>query len=368
MPTTIDIVISGLIALVPNHYTHPTLTTAYVITDQYHAHALRLYGKNINISEHSPGAPDCWIPLHLLDNRSVVECDLADTDIRIDADVSPGRPYLPPNPRKPRPENAGDLEELDWLVHISNVDSRVRGVKQLLSSLEGSIGARFNFPWNSAKVCELDGSEHGAAELIGFTPSSGSKRLTQAVAESMLFRMQVVPGRLSLVLSNRNGGARTITAECSPGPDCFAIEIDNSLRARGNCADPPSPHFMHYYDLVSHNLGNERPLPFRISGDYICVSEDRRPIDFVLLGCGLDLASPAAPNLRPKVRKLLETDKYKTIGQLRTALDDLRKGRQADSLDKLRFNKHELDLLLTLLEETDQVRDRVVCPPVVLSP
>jgi hypothetical protein len=298
MPITINIVLAGLIALVPNDPMHPTLTTAYVIKDDQHQRILRFYG-DVKLDLNPPqGAPDCSVVAALKNGGQVIKCTIDDpgkyVEISIDAKSLASKPFLPGRPRRegPRPGVPDDLVSLDWLLHMGNVDPTIHGVNY--SGLDQYVAARLDFEWDAARSCELDGSEEGSqvAELIEFgCPTCVTASFKQAVAESLLFRLDVEPGPVRVIIRNKGLGARVISAVCTR-PDCLSIELDNSSNPTEDCDTKPpeySEHFRRYYDLVNHGLAPDKLLlPFRKSGNNACTPYFPGPTNRLLLGCGLN--------------------------------------------------------------------------------
>jgi hypothetical protein len=369
MPIAVDIIFAGLLVFVPDHLTHPSLTTAYLIKDDKHHRILRFYGKvNLDQSD-SSNSPDCSV-LADLDGRGVIQCDIDDdnefVEVEMRAQVLPGHSYLPAKPHQSRPQSDDERGLPDWLLHISNIKSGIHGLKR--SNLDDQVGARVDFEWEEARSCELDGDEEDppAVKTIGFIdPGLELSDLQQSVAESVLFKLPIAPGLVKVIVRNRGGGSRVISAVCA-APNCLTLVVSNSPDP-DDCKGPRrttiGTHFSHYYGLVNSDLpAGQLFLPFRDEGDGACHGSGGSSIGQVLLGCGLTAIDSAAPDLGRQIRRHAKGSL--TVGDLESEIDSWGETRrsQREGTDQARRLKVAFgDLFRRLL-------DRVVCPPVVVAP
>lgn len=402
MSVAINLVFVGLIVFVPNDLTHPTLTSAYLIKDTHHDRVLRLYGKVSIEPGASPNAPQCDIVASSLEgDRKIIECYISDDDefaeISMHAQVVEGHPFLPTKPRRSRPRKGvvDDLKAPDWILRISGIDSRIHAIKS--STLSDNVGARVDFEWSEAESCELDGDEETPpkAKKIGFITNSLSfSPLEQPVAESILFRLHVVPGYVDVMVGNRGGGVQVIKALCT-APSCLTLEIQDAPEPTSCTAPPPcrGTHFARYYDILDKDLApNELFLPFRLdpndectddalkqalakhdlsspvrADDYGKCLDDNRVINPVLLGCGLTEIEPFAPDLAESLRstaeRLARDKELFTLKKLEGEVDAWlsAKNLQRDSVNDIAAVRRAL---LSLY----RVMDPVVCPPVMAAP
>jgi hypothetical protein len=365
MSIVINLVFAGLIVFVPNNYTHPSWVTAYLLQDSQHIRRLTLYG-TVSPNQIFQSAYFGCNKTAISDGKFFkVECDLPQkTDISIEATVvASGNSFLPPVPHEEVPTSLEEAKEKDWFLHMSNIDNGIRGVD--VSKAEAAAGAEISFPSDDAEACELDGEEEHKYESIGFKSDVLVSEFKQAVAESVLFHFSVKPGRLRVVLSSQKNvdqrEVEAINVDCF-GQNCLSVGVDNSMP---NCVENENPgaHFEKYYSIVNHAAGTEKIKPFRVAGEGHCpaphAEREKTLLSLSLLDCDLKLLAPVSPQLanlgRDFIRESLSRGE-RTQVELGSFLSRLR----------TELGPAERDLFASVFAR--EVMNRVICPPVVVSP
>jgi hypothetical protein len=359
MSIVINLAVAGLVVLVPNNMAHPSLTTAYLIDDAHHARSLVLYGSIVR-GDFPASAFNCKQE-YISSDKSKVTCQLPKkTEISIQATVEEGSPFLPLSPDRSTPATKEDAAEKKWLLHISNVDSGIRGIDG--SSIEKRAGAKMSFYWEDMRSCALDGEEKKVYEEIGFKNNNMKSDFKQAVAESVLFSFSIQPSLLRVVLSRKGENVtetQLINISCF-APGCLSMALENS--AGCDEGEDPGAHFARYYEVVKHAQGTEM-LPFRVSGEYEkCPKIDNNKdfsIRLSLLYCELKLYSAANLKLAALGATFLQNKRMR--GEVRW--------KEVSEFLSPAINAEEIELLRSSLErDKRQVMNRVICPPVVMSP
>ena len=352
----IEIIFTGLIALVPNRAEDPSRLTAYLVPEGQHVPQLKVYGN----AEIVPplGSFACQQAGH------IIKCDLKNIDLELLGAAGMERRSLRKKLRKSKPETQAERELLDWLVRMGDVRSRAGKIFQDKEVLERFVGRGFEFGWDSARVTHLDGEELGSViPLIGFRPRKGSDSdLKQAVAEGVNFTSRAV-APVVLRLTNRlNGEELEIKVKCGDASTCLSINVDNSLEHQPCMADYDGDHFLAYYALV-RSPGNPegRMRPYRIErrecprhGPWISES---------LFDAWLRLIEPAVSNkeLVDKIRREAP-ERPVRLADLEVFLVNL------FTQNYLIISDHYAPSQLNIIISFLKIQDRAVCPPVLLDP
>lgn len=361
MNIVVNILFAGLIVFVPNDYAHPSWITAYLLDAPGHVRSLTLYGTvNPNQTFQPSSSFKCMKTPVGAGKLFKVSCELPkETEISINgAMMASGNSLLPTSPGKEVPMSLDEAKEKDWFLHISNIDtSNIRGIN--LSKAEAAAGAKISLPWDDAEACELDGEELHKYKDIGFRSKSGNlSGFQQAVAESMLLHFNVSPGRLRVILSNQEE-VETINIDCY-GPNCLSVGIDNSM-PDCNPAEDPGVHFSKYYEVINHSLGSEIMLPYRVDGEGECPKKEKdRALSLSLLGCDVKLLAPISPRFAELGREFIE-DRVR-----RGKTSDVKVTEFTNNLARNGLVRRDINIFTSVFAR--QVMNRVICPPVVVSP
>lgn len=321
---TIPIVFSGLIAFVPNDYRHADFVTAYLVDTSQ------------EVCVHQPviKVEGCFDIVALSHNciqaKNAILCGLGSGDIEIDPAPKERRQYLRAKPSKDMPVDLSDGRDLSWLLHLSNLGGGIRRSRGWQDGIKDLVSVRFRFGWSEARTCRLD--ENGTREVHNFefcrlnergVPECDEIFHRQAIAESIMFKVGVDAGPVELILKNRGDGngetKKTILRLRCPGGYCPVIKIGNNMSGPG-CAEHNLEygfHFKPFYALVRDEEGAGTFIPHRIPRHV------QEPVKESLVSNDCDL-----------------DDYRKALGQL-CPIGDL---------------------------PEPQVRNRVICPPVLLDP
>jgi len=248
----IQVVFSGLIALVPGSQGHSDSMTAYLLDTSadhcMHSPEILMVGC-LSVIKNSH---NCDVA------EGVVSCDLSNTDIILDPAPVEHMRYLKSKPNGNLPHKLDEGENISWLVHIANLGGEGRSIK---SNLDGLTSARFRFGWDEAKTCLLDENGEGKVHNFEFCPLDDdlvpncSARSThqQAVAEAVMFKLRLAAGPVRLILRERgNAKKETIVELMCPSGICPVVGIGNDMFGVG-CDEENlvfGMHFAKFYRLL----------------------------------------------------------------------------------------------------------------------
>jgi len=348
----IDIVVSGLIAFVPNTVPTPTYFTAYLVKDEYHKPTLSAYG-SVFLEKNEAGGP-CSIT-DGCEKGSVVSCDLNNTRVKFERDVR--TPRVPPNrPSQERPSTSGinGPSSKDWIVRMKNLEDGIGKVDR--DKLKDYTQGEIEFGYDSIEVTALDGSEAGKKILVGFKNAEGKESsLKQVVAEGVAFRTTFKEPPIRIRIFNYKTGKESVVAIRCKKSHCVSIDIDNSAISRG-CDD--GHHFERYYDLVGED--GSRFIPYSIDRRE-CIEMGKQSKDLQLLPKVLQIIRPIAPKKVAVIENAFPWKDVKNQADLHRFIVSLDKRKSAKGFAPAAC---VADLVLSMLI----IQDRPICPPVVLEP
>lgn len=354
MSVTIQLMLAGLIALVPSQPQNTRMITAHLVKDdpgEFHEPALIVFGK----AKLNSGGKICKE-----EGSGMITCDLKGTTIMLGG-VDPARLELPPIQRppgriRPKPDVFNDFRSLDWLVRMSDVERGTGAPDQ--NKIKNKTWARMSFSSNTVLTGELDGSEAGQdkEEVIGFRKGGSSSLLTQVVGESLAFALSVNPDTFAIVLKRGNVQEKITAAEDCRSNGCMNMELKNEYTGPHEPGD--GDHFKHYYKLVKDS--KSELLPFSVNPNRPSIEDTEKHVSVELLKDILRIVRPAAPDKIDAAIQELELNN-----------DDKRKELQSKKHDYLgqilRKNGVKDEIIKAVILDMRRIQDRVICPPVLLD-
>ncbi len=309
---TLILIVSGLIAFVPNDARHPSLMTAYLLKvpgTAPHKARLRVPLSSFLLSnplddalQKCRAAGCAGVPVKAPED---CDCSLVDATISFDPGPAQSRGYMRTGPFDVLPSGANALH-LSWMSRLANVG----GTNALgESGLEEGSAARVSFGWTSATTCAFDEEINGNQRKVfsfGFRPVGGAQDShAQAVAELAVFRSSLSRHRLTIRIVDRSGDpTRELRLECKDG--VCPVAISNRAEAYEDCESCEDErcaigrHFSHYYSLLRNPPPlAERAVPHRRCDRYVTLS--RAPFEECPDLFGID-----EKNLKPWERLLAE--------------------------------------------------------------
>ncbi|HEV7507280.1 MAG TPA: hypothetical protein VGS07_20495 [Thermoanaerobaculia bacterium] len=262
MSITIELMLAGLIALVPNRSQNPTKITAHLVKGGDHKPILEVIGK----SKLKSTGGICAVA------TGIITCPLEGVTIDIKG-MDSATLELPALERplgrmRPDPSRFNDFRSLDWLVRMSDIESGT-GVPDS-AKIQANTWTRVDLFSNAALIGELDGSEAGSEAVIGFRKGNSSSILRQTVGESLVFALSVDRKSFGIILKKDGLRDEIIADEDCKSNRCLGIFLKNET-SKSDCAYGDGDHFDHYYDLVQD--AGDRRLPFSIDPNRPCIKD-----------------------------------------------------------------------------------------------
>lgn len=284
---TVVVLLSGLIAFVPNDSRHASFGTAYLLDTSgdecQHAGTLRVIGcfDKVEPNDFGCASVDGWLRCNLAkceDEQGKIRCTVFDVDVSLEPAPREPLRFLRDKPASLLPDNVADGEDISWLLRIGNLGGGLRRAMTWGDELEKKVGTRFRFGWEEAKTCQFD--EGGEKTVYSFEfcsfgqdgePNCAASGPNQAIAESVMFRVPVDAGPIRLVLRERgmpfNRARKTIVNLKCPGGLCPIIRIDNNMVGAQHCGDHNMEygiHFKHFYELTRTEDSSTFFVPHRL--------------------------------------------------------------------------------------------------------
>jgi hypothetical protein len=352
------IMLSGLMALVPDSSGSLSPMSAYLLGTDSHNAELSVFG-DVKLSSVGDGA--LCQPI----SDRFIKCDFSQAQAEVDIDLSGLKANGVPSLPDPPSDNVNDNNEFSpgWLVQMWKVypGRSGAGVAKDENSLKSLASVRLrSFPWTRARSLQLDGSELGHAARIGFrTDDEITYASSQAgVAESMLFIADTDEAGWQMKV-----GSQVITV----GPNASMILSNNLSDVSCTNGENDGDHFLGYYALLAQPIErqDERRPHRLIPPDRKCVGEDHVKI---------------SPNAREGIVEVLtpiDADAVKSLQSFsgdswpafKNAVGGALGPVVAASVGHGPFSRAKNMASAAFLQELVlfYVTDRIVCPPVLLD-
>jgi hypothetical protein len=278
--TLLHLFFSGMIAFV-NDRPAEGMMSAYVVKAVDHDTSLEVEITDDSVVDDISGA---HCEKRVNDGRVFLKCTdiygYIDVELRPSSANSAHRMYA--KPQSVRPFNKGEASDLSWLVHMSTVDED-SGQARPFEEVSGQVSLQMGFGWKKAQACHLDQVEVGQClgancsfqiNPVHFVKSiSSTLGHVQAVAESVMFELEMPDDDVSLYLADRHGDQSiTVKLKCSSGK-CADLFVANDPNDKFSEMDDVGLHFLGYYVFAAGTPQSRFPVrlrenavPFSIGG------------------------------------------------------------------------------------------------------
>ncbi|HEY0552759.1 MAG TPA: hypothetical protein VGG20_00725 [Thermoanaerobaculia bacterium] len=269
--TLLHVFFSGMIAFV-NNRPDPDMMSAYVIKHIEHEAELMVEITDTSTVGTIAGADCAKKPIN---GKAFLVCNniTGPIDIVLNPASAKSAHTMYARPQNVRPFNRTDATNISWLVHMSTVDED-GGKAKKFEDVSSLVSLQMGFSWKNAETCHLDQVEVGSCQgedcafqvdPVHFVKSiSSTLGHVQAVAETVMFELEMPNDSVSLYLKERNGShSFKVDLKCMNGtcPDLWVT--NNPTKRPSDDMEDVGHHFVGYYALAAGNPQQRFPVRMR---------------------------------------------------------------------------------------------------------